>query len=122
MKLFYNQFAFAFLMLLLTVNSFAQTIISNTSEEKVPPYTLPDPLVDKAGKKITTATEWNNQQRPYIYHLFEENVYGKFPLKKIPLQFVVRETNAHALNNLAIRKQVRIYFDPPTNNVYLDLL
>jgi len=104
------------------LNGFAQTIVSNTSEEKVPPYTLPDPLIGKDGKKITTTAEWNNRQRPYIYHLFEENVYGKFPLKKIPLQFVVKETNNHALNNLAIRKQVRIYLDPPANSIYMDLL
>ena len=100
----------------------AQTYTSNTSEDKVPPYTLPDPLLGKDGKKITTATQWNNQQRPYIYHLFEENVYGRYPRKKIPLKFVVRQTNAHALNNLAIRKQVRIYLHPSDTSVYTDLL
>ena len=122
MKSFCKRFACAFFILFLTINGFAQTIISNTTEEKVPPYTLPDPLVGKDGKKITTAAAWDNQQRPYIYHLFEENVYGRFPQKKIPLKFVVRETNNHALNNLAIRKQVRIYLNPPANNVYIDLL
>jgi len=120
-------FPSAFLIFLLTstilpVKGRAQTIVFNTIEEKVPPYILPDPLTAKDGKKITSAAAWNNQQRPYIYHLFEENVYGRFPLEKIPLQFVVRETNNHALNNLAVRKQVRIYLNPPANSVYIDLL
>jgi len=107
---------------ILQVKAWAQTMVFNTIEEKVPPYTLPDPLTGKDGKKITSAAAWNNQQRPYIYHLFEENVYGRFPIKKIPLQFVVREINNHALNNLAVRKQVRIYLNPPANSAYIDLL
>lgn len=106
----------------LQIKAIAQTIVSNTSEDKVPPYTLPDPLLGKDGKKISIAAAWNSRQRPYLYHLFEENVYGRFPLKKIPVQFVIREINNHALNDLAIRKQVRIYLDPPVNSVYIDLL
>ena len=82
----------------------------------------PDPLLGQDGKKIATAADWNKFQRPYIYHLFEENVYGRFPLKKIPVKFAIRETSLHALNNLAIRKQVRIFLDPPANSVYIDLL
>ena len=120
-------FSSTFVVFLLTstivqVKGWGQTIVFNTIEEKVPPYILPDPLTAKDGKKITSAAAWNSQQLPYIYHLFEENVYGRFPLKKIPLQFAVRETNNHALNNLAVRRQVRIYLNPPANSVYIDLL
>ena len=122
-RLFSSTFlVFLLITTILPVKGRAQTIVFNTIEEKVPPYILPDPLTAKDGKKITSAAAWNNQQRPYIYHLFEENVYGRFPLEKIPLQFVVRETNNHALNNLAVRKQVRIYLNPPANSVYIDLL
>ena len=124
---FSRQLACTFFILffgatILPVKGQAQTYLSNTSEEKVPPYILPDPLTGKDGKKITTAARWSNTQRPYIYHLFEENVYGRYPVKKVPVQFVVRETNQHALNNLAIRKQVRIYLHPPDTSVYMDLL
>jgi len=122
-RLFSSTFlVFLLITTILQVKGWSQTIVFNTIEEKVPPYILPDPLTAKDGKKITSAAAWNNQQRPYIYHLFEENVYGRFPLEKIPLQFVVRETNNHALNNLAVRKQVRIYLNPPANSVYIDLL
>ena len=100
----------------------AQSMVSNTSEDKVPPYTLPDPLIAQDGKKVTSAAEWNSHQRPYIYHLFEENVYGRFPLTKIPVQYEIKEAGKQALNGLATRKQVRIYFDAPARQVYMDLL
>lgn len=108
--------------LLLPLKLFAQTMVSNTSEEKVPSYTLPDPLLGSDGKKITTAAAWNQRQRPLIFHLFEENVYGRFPQKKLPLHFKLREKNLHALNNLAVRKQVRIYLLPSDSSIYMDLL
>ena len=100
----------------------AQTFVSNAIEEKVPPYTLPNPLQQADGKIVTTAQQWNSLQRPYIYHLFEENVYGTFPKKSIPLKYKLREANEHALNGLAIRKQVRLYFHPTDSTVFLDVL
>ena len=53
---FCRNFACTFFLLffaatVLQLNGFAQTIVSNTSEEKVPPYTLPDPLIGKDGKR-----------------------------------------------------------------------
>ncbi|MFT3936437.1 MAG: hypothetical protein QM726_22600 [Chitinophagaceae bacterium] len=95
---------------------------ANSSEDKVPAYALPDPLLGKDGKKIATAAEWQKIQRPYIYHLFEENVYGRFPTQKVTPTFYVRETNAHALNGEAVRKQVRIYLLGKNKNIFIDLL
>ena len=115
-------FTAGFLLFLVPVRTGAQAFVSNTSEEKVPAYTLPDPLLGKDGRKITGTVQWNRLQRPWIYQLFEENVYGKFPVKKIPLTFAVRETNRNALGGLAIRKQVRIYLSAADSSVYLDLL
>ena len=100
----------------------AQTFISNTSEEKVPPYILPDPLMGSDGKKIASAAAWNTVQRPWIFHLFEENVYGRFPTKKTTSSFVVRDLDLHAVGNLAIRKQVRIFLLAGDTSVYIDLL
>src|SRR5262249_35504315 len=45
----------------------------------VAPYTLPDPLVDQAGRKITTAAEWEKTRRPEVLELFREHVYGRVP-------------------------------------------
>ncbi|MEO5683175.1 MAG: hypothetical protein ABIQ88_11080 [Chitinophagaceae bacterium] len=127
MKTFQSHPAQVFFLMVLMITSFssaiiAQTVVSNSSEGKVPPYTLPDPLAGKDGKKITTAAQWNKVQRPYIFQLFEENVYGRFPVKKIPIRFAVRETSQQALNGLAIRKQIRIYLHPADSSVYMDLL
>ena len=37
---------------------------ANVDESKVPPYTLPDPLVMKNGKKVKNAKEWWSKRRP----------------------------------------------------------
>lgn len=94
---------------------------SNTDETKVPPYVLPDPLLEANGSRVTTASEWNRVQRPYLYHLFEENVYGKLPAAT-PIRAVVRDYSEQALNGKAIRKQVRIYLSATDTTIYTDVL
>lgn len=100
----------------------AQTILSNTDESKVPPYTLPDVLKIKNGKEVKTSQEWNNIQRPYIYHLYEEIQFGKYPVTKIPLKYRLLEKDEHALGGLATRKQVRIFLHPTDTTVLVDVL
>lgn len=56
---------------------------ANIDEFKVPPYTLPDPLVLKTGQKVTTPDVWWNQRRPEIVEDFDREVYGRVP-KTIP--------------------------------------
>jgi hypothetical protein len=102
--------------------SFAQARRSNSDESKVPPYTLPDPLKMPDGKEVTTKEEWNTIQRPYIYHLYEENQFGRYPLKYPPLRYRVLETASNALQGSATRKQVRIYLHPTDTTIYTDLL
>jgi hypothetical protein len=46
-------------------------------EAKVPPYTLPDPLLLLNGKKVTSTRTWTKKRRPEILRLFETNVYGR---------------------------------------------
>src|ERR1044071_2759848 len=95
---------------------------TNVDESKVPPYTLPDPLLMTNGKKVKNATEWNTVQRPYIYHLFEQNVYGKYPAQPVTIHFKIRESSNNALNGTATRKQVRIYLHPTDTTVFTDVL
>jgi hypothetical protein len=95
---------------------------TNVDESKVPPYVLPDPLVMSNGKKVKDTTEWNTVQRPYIYHLFEENVYGRYPTQPVAIHFKIRESSNSALNGMATRKQVRIYLHPTDTTVFTDLL
>src|SRR6266545_5170886 len=52
----------------------------NYDESKANPYPkLPDPLVLKNGKKVTTAEVWWKQRRPEIVEDFDREVYGRVP-------------------------------------------
>src|SRR4030042_1840563 len=46
-------------------------------EEKVPKFTLPDPLVMLDGSKVSDVNTWMQKRRPEILKLFETNVYGR---------------------------------------------
>jgi hypothetical protein len=53
---------------------------ANLDESKANPYPdLPDPLVLKSGKKVTTPEEWWKQRRPEIVEDFDREVYGRAP-------------------------------------------
>jgi hypothetical protein len=94
----------------------------NYDEAKVPQLTLPDPLVLQDGRKVTDARTWLNQRRPQIMGLFETEVYGRMPGKPHHLSFQMREKDNKALNDLATRKQVSIYFGPNQSGPRMDLL
>lgn len=100
----------------------AQNFPSNIDESKVPPYTLPDVLKRPNGKTVTSSKEWQQVQRPYIYRLYEEYQFGRYPTKKINSHFKVLETDKNALDGIATRKQVRIYLHPADTSVYMDVL
>jgi hypothetical protein len=53
---------------------------ANYDESKVKPYgPLPDPLVLKNGKKVTSAKMWRQQRRAEIVEDFDREVYGRMP-------------------------------------------
>jgi hypothetical protein len=56
---------------------------ANYDESKVNAFTLPDPLVCKDGKKVTTAELWWSKRRPEIVEDFDREVYGRVP-KDVP--------------------------------------
>src|SRR5262249_14059477 len=50
----------------------------NYDESKANPYPkLPDPLVLKNGKKVTSTKMWRQQRRPEIAEDFDREVYGR---------------------------------------------
>lgn len=97
-----------YLLLLSPISLLAQEI--NYDETKVPPYTLPDPLIMEDGTKVTSKQNWIEKRRPEILHLFETHVYGKAPASPKYLQFEVLSENRYAINNMATRKEVAVYF------------
>lgn len=94
----------------------------NEIESEVLPYTLPDPLMMPNGKRVANIEQWTQLQRPYLYHLFEQYEYGRYPDQDISIHYQIRETSDHALNNTAVRKQVRIFLKPTDSSVYIDVL
>lgn len=102
--------------------SFAQASSTNYDESKVPPYTLPDPLISPEGKSISTVRQWEKKQRPYILKLFTDHVYGKIPERPAGMHFKVTGTDTTVLNGTAIRKQVTIYFLAGDNAPSMNLL
>lgn len=57
---------------------------ANIDETQATPYTsLPDPLVLKNGKPVTTASQWWSRRRAEIVDDFDREIYGRVP-KNIP--------------------------------------
>jgi hypothetical protein len=116
-------FAFVIFYFLKSENVFSQYPAGTiTKESDIPAYGLPDPLQITGGKIISTKEQWETEQRPCLYSLFEKNIYGKLPDVNIQPVYLIREQNNSALNGKAIRKQVRIFLHPSDTSVYIDLL
>lgn len=93
------------LFLTVTTQLFAQY-----DESKVPAYTLPELLRTNDGKTVTSRKQWENVRRPELLALFAENVYGKTPIQKQPLQFEITSVDKNALGGKATRKEVTVFF------------
>ena len=48
-------------------------------EEKIPEYTLPDPLTMNDGTPVKSADDWTSKRRAEVLDLFKEHVYGRMP-------------------------------------------
>lgn len=67
---------------------------ANYDESKANPYpTLPDPLLLKNGKKVTSAKMWWNQRRPEIVEDFDREVYGRVPANTPKVSWEVTNTS-----------------------------
>ncbi len=107
---------------LLPYLTFAQPAGANYDENKIPAYTLPDPLLMRDGKKVINIEQWDKIQRLWIYHLFEENVYGRFPVTSINFFYAVTGIDSNAMGGKAVRKQVTIFLNEnkdPQNSITL---
>ena len=69
----------------------------NYDESKANPYpALPDPMVLKNGKKVTSAKTWWSQRRPEIVEDFDREVYGRAPKNLPKVRWEVVETTRAA--------------------------
>ncbi len=66
---------------------------ANYDESKANPYPeLPDPLVLKNGKRVTSASMWWKQRRPEIVEDFDREVYGRMPKSTPKVKWAVVST------------------------------
>ena len=99
----------AFVFMNAGIDSVAQPI--HYDESKVPSYTLPDPLITEAGKVVKNKKQWERVRRPELLALFEKEMFGKMPGRPEGLHFKVLNEDYKAINGLATRKEVAVYFD-----------
>jgi len=94
----------------------------NFDEDKVPQYTLPDPLVFNDGTPVTTVEQWNNVRRGELIELFRREVYGRGPQEAFPGQhYELIEQDTNVFGGLATRRQVKLYYTGNEND-YMVLL
>jgi len=92
-------------------------------EEKVPDYTLPEPLVMADGTKVAGAEMWRMRRRPEILELFRKYVYGRAPVGRPKgMTFKVFDLDHKALNGLATRKQVTVNLTGKEDGPSMDIL
>jgi (4-O-methyl)-D-glucuronate---lignin esterase len=76
---------------------------ANYDESKANPYpTLPDPLVMKNGKKVTTAKMWWDQRRPEIVEDFDREIYGRMPQVTPRVKWEVIKTTNETNGDVAV--------------------
>jgi len=103
--------AFLTLTFILSVNiAFAQQIVINYDESKVPDYVLPDALTLNDGTKVTTVKQWERQRRPELLEMFASQMYGRTPKGKIKVSHETLSENPNFLNGKATAKQVKFVF------------
>jgi hypothetical protein len=110
------------LLLALACSAAAQPPEANYDESKVPPYTLPDPLLLSTGERVTTAEMWTKRRRPEIVELFETQVYGRMMPPLQATAFEVYSVDRTALGGAAVRKQVTALFTGRSDGPKMDLL
>lgn len=73
-----NRLLLAYLLLFSFIVSSAQEFTPNYDESKIPPYTLPNPLVFEDGTPVSAIEQWD-KRRIEILQLFEKEMYGVMP-------------------------------------------
>jgi hypothetical protein len=78
-------------------------------EDRVPGYTLPDPLIFEGGEAVRDLEGWR-RRRSEILELFRAHVYGRSADAPDQLRSEMQERSSEALGGRAIREQVRLHF------------
>lgn len=98
----------------------AAPLPANYDEDKIPAYTLPDPLVFADGSRVASPADWP-RRRAEILALLQDQMYGIMPARPTVMRYVTRESGP-ALGGRATRKQVRIWFAVEDKGPFIDVL
>jgi hypothetical protein len=99
----------------------AVPLASHAQDTDTLPPGLPNPLVFADGRPVTTPQQWA-ERRTELLHLFTEQMYGKMPPRPAAMRFHVYDRDAHALDGLAVRKQIAILLNGREDGPRLDVL
>lgn len=80
--------------------------VSNYDEAKVPPYTLPDPLVMADGRRVTDAATWKTRRRPEILRIYETEIFGRIPANTPKVTWEVVDSGEPAKGGTAVMRRV----------------
>jgi hypothetical protein len=76
---------------------------ANYDESKANPYpNLPDPLVLKNGRRVTTAALWWKERRPEIVEDFDREIYGRVPKQTPKVKWEVIATSSEVNGDVAV--------------------
>lgn len=81
---------------------------TNSEEDKVGDYTLPNPLHPAGGKAVSSAEDWQAHGRAATLALFEQHVYGKTPERPWKLVFETLGEKKDALGGKATRRLIQL--------------
>ncbi len=81
-----------------------------TAQAAISDFPLPDALTGSDGKPIRTTHEWNKRRRPELLRVFAGQVYGRTPSRRVMVNYRVDSEDKHALNGVAVRRQITAQF------------
>ena len=93
----------------------------NYEESKVPPYAIPELLVDAAGAEIPSVAAWQ-KRRGQILDLFEEHMYGRVPEFDYHTTHTTKTLFAQELVGKATQEEVTITLENEYGQVNIKML
>lgn len=82
---------------------------------------LPSPLISADNKRITTPAEWE-EERLKIRQMLIDTMFGAIPPAPEKMRLELRREKTDALDNTAIRREIRVHLENNGRTFYFDML
>jgi hypothetical protein len=83
---------------------------------------LPNPLIMNNGASVTSVKQWETKRKPEIMKIFTSQMYGQSPVRPANMTFKVFDNDTKALDGLATRTQITVFFNGTANGPKMDIL